>query len=67
MFQYVIGPFFITVEITFQQIGKKEESQNGKHNEKFDQDNGPESPTPGHPPEPIQIEIIDFFEHLIGK
>ena len=65
LFQNVRGPFLITVEITFQEIGEKENPEDGKHNEEFNQDNTTESPAPGHLPEAIVIESEYFSEHWI--
>jgi hypothetical protein len=63
LFQYIRGPLIITVEITFQEIGKKEEPQNGKHNKELQQDNSPKPSTPGHLSEAIKIKSEYFFEH----
>ena len=61
------GPFLITIEIAFQQIGEKEEPEDGKHDKELEQDNAPEFPSPGHPPEAIVIESENSFEHWILK
>jgi hypothetical protein len=61
------GPFLITIEIAFQQIGEKEEPEDGKHDKEFKQDNAPEFPAPGHLPEAIIIESENSFEHWILK
>jgi hypothetical protein len=55
------GPLLITVEVSFQQIGKKEKPQNGKHYEELQQDNSPEPSTPGHLSEAIVIKSEYFF------
>ena len=59
----MIAPLLITVEIPFQDIGKEEEPQNGKHDKEFDQDNPPQFPAPGHVPEAFIIEPEYFLEH----
>jgi len=59
----MIGSFLIAAEIAFQQIGEKDEPENGKHDKKFNQDDPPELPPPGHPSEAIIIEIEYFSEH----
>jgi len=61
----MIGPFLIAFEITFEQVRKKEELQNRKHDEEFNQDNPPEFPSPGHIPKALQIETEYFFKHAI--
>jgi len=61
------GPFLITIEIAFQQIGEKEEPEDGKHDKEFKQDNAPEFPSPGHLPEAIIVESENSFEHWILK
>ena len=63
LFQYVVAPLFIGVEIPLQQIGKEKEAENSKHDKEFDQDNGPEVSTPGHSPEPIIIKQVNFSKH----
>lgn len=57
------GPFLITVEITLQQIGKKEKPEDGKHDKEFYQDDPPEFSAPGHLPEALIIESENSFEH----
>jgi hypothetical protein len=59
----MIGPLLIAVKITFQQIGEKEEPEDGKHDEKFYNDDSPKFPAPGHLSESIRIEIENFLEH----
>jgi hypothetical protein len=59
----MIGPLLITVKIAFQHVGKEKKPENGKHDKKFNQDNTPQFPAPGHFPEAIHIEIENFFEH----
>jgi hypothetical protein len=61
------GPFLITIEIALQQIGEKEEPEDGKHDKEFKQDNAPEFPPPGHLPEAIIIESENFIEHWIPE
>jgi len=53
----MIAAFFISVEIGFQEIWEKEDSQNGKHDEKLDQDDQPEAFANGHVPEAVVIEV----------
>jgi len=60
LIQYIRGPFLVTVEITFQQVREKEEPEDGKHDEKFEQDDPPEFFSPGHSPEAIVIESENF-------
>lgn len=65
LFQYMRGPLLITVEITFQQIGKEEKFQNGKHDKELKQDNSPEPSTPGHLSETLIVKSVYFSEHSI--
>jgi len=53
----MIAAFFISVEIGFQEIREKENSQYGKHDEKLDQDDQPEAFADGHISEPVVIEV----------
>ena len=57
------GPFLITVEITLQQIGKKEKFEDDKHDKKFYQDDPPEFSAPGHLSEAFVVESENSFEH----
>jgi hypothetical protein len=57
------GPLLIAVKIAFQQIGKKEESEDHKHDEKLQQDDPPEISSPGHPLEAVHIKPEDFSKH----
>jgi hypothetical protein len=41
LFQNVIAPLFIAVEVPLQQVGKEEEAKYGKHDKEFDQDDPP--------------------------
>jgi hypothetical protein len=63
LIQNIGGPLLIIVEITFQEVGEKEKSQNGKHNEKLKQDDPPEFFSPCHSPEAIKIEMENFLKH----
>lgn len=57
------SPLLITVEITLQEIGKKEEPEDGKHDKEFNKNDPPEFSPPGHPFEAIIIESENFPEH----
>jgi hypothetical protein len=59
----VVAPFLIRFEIPFQQIRKKEELQDGEHDEQFNQDDAPQFPAPGHVPEALNVEPENFFHH----
>jgi hypothetical protein len=37
----MIGPLFIAIEITLQEVWKEEEPEHGKHNKQFNQDDPP--------------------------
>jgi hypothetical protein len=63
LFQHIIGPLLIAVEIAFQQIGKKEDPENGKHDKKLDKDDPPKFAAPGHFPEAFGIENKNFSKH----
>ena len=41
LLQYVIAALLIALEVTLQQVGKKEKPKHGKHNKQFDQDDSP--------------------------
>ncbi len=41
LFQNVIAPLFIAVEITLQQVGEKEKPEYGEHYKQFDQNDSP--------------------------
>jgi hypothetical protein len=60
----VITSFLVGLKIPFQQIRKEKETQDGKHDKKFDQYDPPKPPAPGHFPETIHIEPEHFFYHL---
>jgi hypothetical protein len=60
----MIASLLITAEIPLQKIREKEQPQNGKHDEKLDQDDPPQFPAPGHSPESIIIEPENFSYHL---
>lgn len=62
----MLASFRIAVKILLQDIGEKEELQDGKHDEELDQDDPPEFPAPGHVPETVIIEVKDLFEHGQG-
>jgi hypothetical protein len=52
----VIASLLIAVKFFLKDIGKKEKPENAEHDKKFDQDNPPEPPAPGHVPESIVIK-----------
>jgi hypothetical protein len=41
LFNDIIPPFLVVAEVAIQKVVEKEETQNGKHDEKLDQDNDP--------------------------
>ena len=63
LFQNVIAPLFIAVEITFQQVREKEKPEYGEHYKQFDQDDSPKLPAPGHASESIIIEPECLSNH----
>jgi hypothetical protein len=63
LFQYIIAPLFIALEVPLQQIGKEKEPQHSKHDKEFDQDNSPKFPAPGHVPESLVIKTEYPFDH----
>jgi hypothetical protein len=56
----MIGPLLIGRKVCMQEIGKKEQLQNGKHNKQLYENNLPQSFTDGHSGETLQIKSIDF-------
>jgi hypothetical protein len=59
------GPLLIAVKIAFQQIRKKEEPEDHKHDEQLNQDDPPEISAPGHPSEAVRIESEYFPKHSV--
>ena len=48
LLQDMIGPLFISLKIRMQIIGKKEQFQDGKHDQEFNQDNLPQGSAHRH-------------------
>ena len=63
--QHMRGPLLVTVEITLQKIGEKEEPEYGKHNKELQQNNSPKLSAPGHLSEAIIIKSEYFLVHGI--
>jgi hypothetical protein len=63
LFQYVVAPLLIALEVPLQQIGEEKQAQNCKHDKEFDQDNAPEFSAPGHVPESLVIKTEYPFDH----
>jgi hypothetical protein len=59
----VVTTILITLKLFFQNIWKKEELENGKHDKQFDQNDPPEPPPPGHGSEPIIVKPEYPFDH----
>jgi hypothetical protein len=53
----------VGVKIPLEQIGKEEETKDGKHDKQLDQDDSPQFSAPGHAPESFSIETDYFFYH----
>jgi hypothetical protein len=63
LFQYVVGPLFVALKVTLQQIGKEKQAENGKHDKELDQDDPPKLSAPGHVPESLVIKTEYPFDH----
>ncbi len=60
MFYNIITSLFIGVEVCIQKIGKEKQFENGKHDEKLDQDDEPQAFTDrAEVPEAIVVEVKD--------
>ena len=60
----IIAALFISPEPGVQKIGKENQPEDEKKNEKFDQDNGPKSPANGHVPETIKVKQPYPFDDI---
>ena len=65
LIEYMGSPFLVAFKIPFQQVRKKEEPEDDKHDEKLDQYNAPEFFSPGHVPESLKIESENLPQHKI--
>ena len=63
----MVTAFLITVEFLLQNIRKKEEPENGKHDKQFYQDDPPQLSAPGHAPETFKIKPEYLSEHKAVK
>jgi hypothetical protein len=59
LFQDMVGPLFIGLKIRFKIIRKKEQLQDGKHDQEFDEDNLPQGPAHRHGLKAVPIKGID--------
>jgi hypothetical protein len=63
LIEYMGSPFLIAVKIPFQQVGKKEEPEDDKHDKKLDQYDPPDFFPPGHSPETLIIKSENLPQH----
>lgn len=60
LFQDMVGPLFIGLEIRLQVIGEIKQFEDSKEDNEFDQEDLPQRPTQSHTLEPISIKVVDI-------
>jgi hypothetical protein len=64
LFDDVITAVFIAVEFCFQKVREEEDLENCKHDEQFDQNDGPECAPDGHTFKTFVIKPEDAVENV---
>jgi len=59
----VIASLLISAKLFLKDIREKENAKDGKHDKKFNQNNPPQFPSPGHFPETIHVKPVYPFYH----
>ena len=53
----MVGPLLIRLELRIQEIRKKEQLQDNKHEKKLNKYNLPQGPPDGHPAKTVTIQV----------
>jgi len=64
LFDDIVTPVFIGAEFCIQKVREEEDLKNGKHDEKFDQDDGPERAPDGHTFKTLEVEPEDAADYV---
>ena len=61
----MVTPFLVGIEVGIQKIGKEKQLEDGKHDEKFQQDDDPQALADrAEVPEPVVIESEDTYKDV---